>query len=91
MICVQTTERRVAFMRRYAHDSHSAERASSLTVSYVHAANVLNRLTAQRGAPTRLFCDNGSEFCGQIVEQRLEGGDIYGEFRVEIVKRPVKI
>ena len=33
-----------------------------------HVANVLNRLTVQRGAPTRLFCDNGSEFCSQIVD-----------------------
>jgi putative transposase len=33
-----------------------------------HVVNVLNRLTAQRGAPTRLFCDNGSEFCSQIVD-----------------------
>lgn len=28
----------------------------------------LNWLTAQRGAPTRLFCDNGSEFCRQLVD-----------------------
>jgi putative transposase len=33
-----------------------------------HVVNVLNRLTAQRGAPTRLFCDNGSEFCSQIFD-----------------------
>ena len=33
-----------------------------------HVVNVLNRLTAQRGAPTRLFWDNGSEFCSQIVD-----------------------
>lgn len=33
-----------------------------------HVVNVLNRLTAQRGAPTRLLCDNGSEFCSQIVD-----------------------
>ena len=33
-----------------------------------HVVQVLNRLTAQRGAPTRLFCDNGSEFCSQIVD-----------------------
>jgi len=29
---------------------------------------VLNRLTVQRGAPTWLFCDNGSEFCSQLVD-----------------------
>lgn len=33
-----------------------------------HVVAVLNRLTAQRGAPTRLFCDNGSEFRSQIVD-----------------------
>ncbi len=27
-----------------------------------HVVNVLNRLTAQRAAPTRRLCDNGSEF-----------------------------
>ncbi len=29
---------------------------------------VLNRLAAPRGAPRRLFCDNGSEFCSQLVD-----------------------
>jgi putative transposase len=33
-----------------------------------HVVTVLNPLTAQRGAPTRLWCDQGSEFCGQIVD-----------------------
>ena len=33
-----------------------------------HVVTVLNRLTARRGAPTRLFCENGSEFCSQIVD-----------------------
>jgi putative transposase len=33
-----------------------------------HVVTVLNRLTAHRGVPTRLFCDNGSEFCSQIVD-----------------------
>jgi putative transposase len=33
-----------------------------------HVVTVLNRLTAQRGAPTRFLCDNGSEFCSQIVD-----------------------
>jgi len=33
-----------------------------------HVVHVLNRLTAQRGAPTRLWCDNGSEFCSQLVD-----------------------
>ena len=33
-----------------------------------HVVTVLNRLTAQRSAPTRLLCDNGSEFCRQIVD-----------------------
>jgi putative transposase len=33
-----------------------------------HVVTVLNRLIAQRGTPTRLFCDNGSEFCSQIVD-----------------------
>jgi len=33
-----------------------------------HVVQVLNRLTAQRGAPTRLWCDNGSEFCSQLVD-----------------------
>ena len=33
-----------------------------------HVVTVLNRLTAQRGAPTQLLCDNGSEFWSQIVD-----------------------
>ena len=33
-----------------------------------HVVTVLNRLTARRGAPTVLFCDNGSEFGSQIVD-----------------------
>jgi len=33
-----------------------------------HVVTVLNRLTARRGAPTVLCCDNGSEFCRQIVD-----------------------
>lgn len=33
-----------------------------------HVVQVLNRLTAQRGAPIRLWCDHGSEFCRQLVD-----------------------
>jgi len=33
-----------------------------------HVVQVLNRLTAQRGAPKRVFCDHGSEFCSQLVD-----------------------
>ena len=33
-----------------------------------HVVNVLNRHTAQRGAPIRLLCDNGSEFRSQLVD-----------------------
>ena len=33
-----------------------------------HVVNVLNRLTAQRGAPTRLWRDNGREFCRHLVD-----------------------
>jgi putative transposase len=33
-----------------------------------HVVQVLTRLTVQRGAPKRLFCDNGSEFCSQLVD-----------------------
>jgi putative transposase len=33
-----------------------------------HVVQVLNRLTAHRGAPKRLFCDNGREFCSQLVD-----------------------
>ncbi len=33
-----------------------------------HVVQVLTRLTAQRGAPKRLFCDNGSEFSSQLVD-----------------------
>ena len=29
---------------------------------------VLNRLIAERGAPKRLFCDNGSEFTGRLLD-----------------------
>jgi len=33
-----------------------------------HVVQVLTRLTVHRGAPKRLFCDNGSEFCSQLVD-----------------------
>jgi len=33
-----------------------------------HVVQTLTRLTAQRGAPKRVFCDHGSEFCSQIVD-----------------------
>ncbi len=33
-----------------------------------HVVAVLNRLKVHRGTPTRLFCDNGSEFSGQLVD-----------------------
>jgi putative transposase len=33
-----------------------------------HVVQVLSRLTAQRSAPRQLFCDNGSEFCSQLVD-----------------------
>ena len=33
-----------------------------------HVVQVLTRLTAQRGAPKRLFCDHGSEFCSRLVD-----------------------
>ena len=29
---------------------------------------VLNRLKLERGAPKMLFCDNGSEFTGQMMD-----------------------
>ena len=35
-----------------------------------HVVTVLNRLKVCRGVPTRLFCDNGSAFCSQIVDLR---------------------
>jgi len=30
--------------------------------------NVLSRITKKRGAPKRIYCDNGSEFCGRLVD-----------------------
>lgn len=33
-----------------------------------HVAAVLNRLIYLRGAPKVVFCDNGAEFTGQIVD-----------------------
>lgn len=33
-----------------------------------HVVQVLTRLTVQRGAPRRLFCDNGSKFSSQLVD-----------------------
>jgi len=33
-----------------------------------HVVQTLTRLTVQRGAPKRVFCDHGSEFCSQIVD-----------------------
>ena len=47
-------------------ESLAIEVGQWLRSEYVVA--VLNRLTAQRGAPQRLFCDKGSEFCSQLVD-----------------------
>jgi putative transposase len=33
-----------------------------------HVASVLNRLVYLRGKPETVFCDNGAEFTGQIVD-----------------------
>ena len=33
-----------------------------------HVVQVLTRLTVHRGAPKRLCCDHGSEFCSQLVD-----------------------
>ncbi len=30
--------------------------------------NVLSRITRKRGAPKRIYCDNGSEFVGPLVD-----------------------
>lgn len=35
-----------------------------------HVASVLNRLVYLRGKPETVFCDNGAEFTGQIVDLR---------------------
>jgi putative transposase len=50
----------------YTRESIAIEVGQSLRGE--HVVTVLNRLTAQRGAPTRLLCDHGSEFCSQIVD-----------------------
>jgi len=50
----------------WARESLAIEVGSQLHSE--HVVQVLNRLTAQRGAPTRLWCDHGSEFCSQLVE-----------------------
>jgi putative transposase len=50
----------------YTRESLAIEVGQRL--SSEHVVQVLNQLTAQRGAPTRLFCDNGSEFCSLLVD-----------------------
>ncbi|MBO1042413.1 transposase family protein [Brucella pituitosa] len=50
----------------YTREALAFEVVSRLRGEQVAA--VLNRLIYLRGAPKAVFCDNGAEFTGQIVE-----------------------
>jgi hypothetical protein len=39
-----------------------------VTAKCFRQVRVLNRLKQERGAPKMLFCDNGSEFTGQMMD-----------------------
>jgi putative transposase len=49
----------------YAQESLAIEASQSLKGEDV--VRVLNRLKEQRGVPKLLFCDNGPEFTGQML------------------------
>ena len=42
--------------------------------------NVLSRITKKRGAPKRIYCDNGSEFCGRLVDLWAYANSVIMEF-----------
>jgi putative transposase len=50
----------------FTRESLAIEVGQSLRSEHVVA--VLNRLKVQRGTPTRIFCDNGSEFSSQLMD-----------------------
>jgi len=50
----------------FTRESLATEVGSSLKGADV--VEVLNQIHARRGAPKMLFCDNGSEFCSQIMD-----------------------
>ena len=42
--------------------------------------NVLSRITKERGAPKWIYCDNGSEFCGRLVDLWAYANSVTMEF-----------
>ena len=50
----------------YTRESLAIEAGQSLRGEDV--VGVLQRVQQERGGPKRLFCDNGSEFCSQVVD-----------------------
>ena len=42
--------------------------------------NVLSRITKKQGAPKRIYCDNGSEFCGRLVDLWAYANSVIMEF-----------
>ena len=50
----------------YTRESLAIEAGQSLRGEDV--VQVLQRIQQERGGPRRLFCDNGSEFCSQVVD-----------------------
>ena len=43
-------------------------------------ANVLSRIATERGAPKRIYCDNGSEFVGRLVDLWAYANSVTMEF-----------
>ena len=43
-------------------------------------ARVLSRIVNERGAPERVYCDNGSEFAGRLVDLWAYGNNVTLEF-----------
>jgi len=50
----------------YTRESLATEAGARLRAE--HVVQVLSRLCRERGAPLRVFCDNGSEFSGRIFD-----------------------
>jgi transposase InsO family protein len=62
----------------YTRESLAIEAGQSLKGEDV--VRILNRLMQERGAPKVLFCDNGSEFTGQMMDMWAYRNDVKIDF-----------
>ena len=48
----------------------------------VEVVSVLRRITAQRKAPKRIYCDHGNEFSGRLVDLWAYANGVVTQYRV---------